>query len=195
MIITDRNIEVYLQNGDIVIDGGDPLVGPTSVDLTLADEFAIYRPDDVRYNSDCGCMEEVDDVQVIDTMASESLMEFTVNDYFDIQPHEFVLARTREHIELPSWITGRVEGRSSYGRLGLFVHVTAGYIDPGFKGTITLEMFNANHRPIRLYVGQRICQIVLQKHDPVGKPYSGKYQNQKDVTPSRIADEISVRRT
>lgn len=190
MIQVDHKIQKLLSNGDVVIDGGEPLVGPSSIDLTLADEFSIYHPGDVQYSEDCGCMEHLDEVKVIDPRVEERMTEVVVNDYLDIQPLEFALARTREHVELPEWITARVEGRSSYGRMGLFVHITAGYIDPGFKGTITLELFNANNRPIRLYVGARICQLVLHKHDACEKPYCGKYQNQKDVTPTRISNEL-----
>jgi dCTP deaminase len=93
---------------------------------------------------------------------------------------------TRETIRLPENITAFVEGRSSIGRIGLFIQ-NAGWVDPGFAGTITLELYNANRLPIRLNSGRRICQIVFALVDePAGVPYRGKYQNQRDAVGSRV---------
>jgi len=96
------------------------------------------------------------------------------------------LAVTRETIRLPDNITAFVEGRSSIGRIGLFIQ-NAGWVDPGFMGTITLELYNANRLPIRLTSGRRICQIVFAFMDgPADSPYRGKYQNQRDAVGSRV---------
>ena len=109
-----------------------------------------------------------------------------MDDFVEIGPKEFLLATTVEYIKLPSHITAFVEGRSSLGRLGLFIE-NAGWVDAGFEGQITLELYNANSVPIRLYVGMRICQLVFAKLDRIpDKVYSGKYKGQRGVTPSRI---------
>jgi dCTP deaminase len=97
------------------------------------------------------------------------------------------LATTCEYIRLPADVTAFVEGRSSIGRIGLFIQ-NAGWVDPGFEGNITLELFNANRLPIRLVAGRRICQLVFARMDQAAQnPYSGKYQGQRQTTGSRIA--------
>jgi len=101
-----------------------------------------------------------------------------------IPPHHFVLGTTLEYIRLPNYIAGSVEGRSSIGRRGLFVQ-NAGWVDPGFEGNITLELYNANESTIKLCSGRRICQLVLDFTDkPVKNPYHGKYQRQKGTVGS-----------
>ena len=107
-------------------------------------------------------------------------------DEITIPPQSFLLATTREYIEVPSHITAFVEGRSSIGRMGLFIQ-NAGWVDPGFKGQITLELYNANSLPILLKAGRRICQLVFCKIDqPVLSSYKGKYQGQRKATGSLI---------
>ncbi len=121
------------------------------------------------------------------------------NDYEDIraknmiiEPHSFLLATTMEYIELPHNITSFVEGRSSVGRIGLFIQ-NAGWIDPGFKGHITLELYNATALPIQLTAGRRICQLVFCKMDQSSQtPYKGKYQGQMKTTGSKISEDIEV---
>jgi dCTP deaminase len=103
-----------------------------------------------------------------------------------IYPNEFVLASTVESVNLPAHIGARVEGKSSLGRQGLFIHVTAGWIDPGFRGQITLELFNASSDRILLRPGQKICQMAFFFLDrPAENPYTGKYQDQLGVTEAR----------
>ena len=103
-----------------------------------------------------------------------------------IPPHSFLLATTMEYMELPDNLTAFVEGRSSVGRMGLFIQ-NAGWVDPGFKGEITLELYNANSLPIRLEAGRRICQLVLCSMDKAAlSPYNGKYQGQKRSTGSKV---------
>ena len=97
-----------------------------------------------------------------------------------------MLASTMEYIKLPADVTAFVEGRSSIGRIGLFVE-NAGWVDPGFEGELTLELFNANRQPIRLQAGRRICQLVFSRMDqPTSAPYRGKYQGQRKPVGSRI---------
>ena len=96
-----------------------------------------------------------------------------------------MLATTEEVIRLPDYLTAFVEGRSSIGRLGLFIQ-NAGWGDPGFEGAITLELFNANAAAMRIVAGRRICQLVIARADgPVARPYAGKYQGQRETTGSR----------
>jgi dCTP deaminase len=102
-----------------------------------------------------------------------------------IPPKSFVLGTTIEYIRLPANMTAFVEGRSSIGRLGLFIQ-NAGWVDPGFEGHITLELYNANCVPIELKAGRRLCQLVLASLDQKGVPYKGKYNGQKNATQSRI---------
>lgn len=109
-----------------------------------------------------------------------------------LPPHSFLLACTKECIHVPSHITAFVEGRSSIGRIGLFIQ-NAGWVDPGFKGQITLELYNANSLPIRLKSGRRICQLVFCKLDqPVLSSYQGKYQGQRHTTGSRIHEDAKT---
>ena len=104
-----------------------------------------------------------------------------------IPPHSFLLASTRERIRLPDDVTAFVEGRSSIGRIGLFIQ-NAGWVDPGFEGNLTLELYNANRLPIRLQTGRRICQLVFARMDCAAQaPYRGKYQGQSRATGSLIS--------
>lgn len=113
--------------------------------------------------------------------------------YIFISPHSFVLATTRERLALPDDLTAFVEGRSSIGRMGLFVQ-NAGWIDPGFRGQITLELFNASDNTIQLEVGRRIAQLVFVKMcNPCEAPYQGKYQFQENATGSKINEDEEVK--
>lgn len=108
-------------------------------------------------------------------------------------PGQFVLATTMEYITLPNNLTAFVEGRSSLGRMGLFIQ-NAGWVDPGFKGEITLELFNANRCAIELKTGRRVGQLVFAQMDDVAlHPYNGKYQGQKGVTGSRVFADKEVK--
>lgn len=103
-----------------------------------------------------------------------------------LQPGEFILGSTVEYVNIPHDLVARVEGRSSVGRLGVMVHVTAGYIDPGFKGNITLELFNCSDKPFQLSYGDCLCQIVFETlSSPCKQPYDGKYYGDKGVVCSR----------
>ena len=171
MILTDRGIRERFAKGDLVIEPiDDKQVGPASVDLRLGRMFLTPKP--TR--------------EGIFTMSEQADYEAVEDDYFIVPTRGFVLATTHERIALPNDLTAFVEGRSSVGRLGLFIQ-NAGWVDPGFKGAITLELFNANAAPMRIEAGRRICQLVIARADgPVDKPYAGKYQGQQFTTGSRI---------
>lgn len=150
-------------------------IGPASVDLRLGNTFLTPK----ATNGICSLSEapEYDEVTA---------------DEFVVPTRGFVLATTVEVIRLPSNLTAFVEGRSSIGRLGLFIQ-NAGWVDPGFEGAITLELYNANAAPMRIEAGRRICQLVLAQADQaVEKPYCGKYQGQRVTTGSRIHLDAEV---
>jgi dCTP deaminase len=171
MTLSDGTIKEYLDSGKIVIDPIESnQIQPASVDLTLDSNFLI-----------------VDDLSgELISMKDEIRYRKIESDSIVIPPKSFILATTRERIKLPNDLVAFVEGRSSVGRMGLFIQ-NAGWVDPGFEGQITLELFNANQVPIRVDAGRRICQLVFSKLDkPVDKPYSGKYKGQKGTTGSRV---------
>ena len=159
--LVDSSINVLEENNQ---------VQPASVDLTLGNEFAL-----IESSTTPRSIFEEDDIR-----------KFTVRDSFIIYPHKFMLATTRETVSLSPEYTAFIEGRSSIGRKGLFIH-NAGFIDPGFKGQITLELYNASERPLKIHVGMRICQMIVCKVLGTCSAYDGKYVNQKGVTPSRLS--------
>lgn len=162
MILSDKGIKQKIELGKLVIDPfAASQVQPASIDLRLGDHFLIldkYRTSHISLNEPATYMK----------MKEKSIT---------IPPQTFLLATTVESIQLANNITAFVEGRSSIGRLGLFVQ-NAGWIDPGFCGTITLELFNANCVPITLEAGRRICQLVIAELDQDASPYKGKYSGQ-----------------
>jgi dCTP deaminase len=171
MILSDRSIKRLIQEGRLSIE---PLkeenIQASSIDLTLGEDVIFYK------------------VDFIDVRAEELPVErrSIPQEGIVIEPKSFLLATTLEYIRLPEDITAFVEGRSSLGRLGLFIE-NAGWVDAGFEGQITLELYNANSVPIKLYKGMRICQIVLARLDQLAeRPYRGKYFGQKGATPSKI---------
>ncbi|RMA97808.1 dCTP deaminase [Hydrogenothermus marinus] len=176
MILNDKTIKEYLNTGRLLIEPiEDYQIQPSSVDLRLGYEFLIY--------SDSIKILDVKDKTYTDKMEN---IKVSKEKGFIIQPKQFVLATTLEYVKLSDDITAFVEGRSSLGRLGLFIE-NAGWVDAGFEGNITLEFYNANSRPIRIYPEMRICQLVFaQMKQPAEKPYQGKYQGQKGTTVSRI---------
>ena len=175
MVLSDRTIRQELASGRLVIDPFDEaLLQSSSVDLRVAPEFRVFHNNrrpviDVR--------EPADDLTEVVTVAE--------GDPFMLHPGEFVLGSTAERVALPDDLVARLEGKSSLGRLGLLIHSTAGYIDPGFDGTITLELSNVARLPISIYPGMPIGQIsFLQMTTPVERPYQGKYQGQQGPTAS-----------
>lgn len=160
-----------LKKGELLIEPlQDGQIQPASVDIRLGDTFAVVE----------------DSADGMITMQDEIKYKTIKADKYLLLPGQFVLATTMEYISLPDDLTAFVEGRSSLGRMGLFIQ-NAGWVDPGFKGEITLELFNANRCAIELQAGRRVGQLVLAKMDcPANEPYNGKYQGQKGATGSRI---------
>jgi dCTP deaminase len=168
-ILSDKDIKKLLDERHISIeplDNKEKQIQPSSVDLRIGDEFKVFR--------------------VIRTF------KVPEGEAFIIHPNEFALATTQETVKLPDDIVARVEGRSSMGRLGVTMHVTAGYIDPGFEGKITLEISNIGAMPVALYPGQRVCQVVFEtmtspSEIPYGHPSRhSKYMGQEKPESSRI---------
>jgi dCTP deaminase len=184
MVLSDRSIREQLLAGRIRIEPLDPDdIQPSSVDLHLASRFQVFRNSRYPY---------------IDPMHEQAgLMEMvsaTVEEPFVLHPGEFVLGATVERIFLPNDIVARLEGKSSLGRLGLLIHSTAGYVDPGWEGTLTLELSNVANLPIVLTPGMPIGQISFTTMTtvvdrPYGTPGLGsRYQGQTDPTPSKGHD-------
>lgn len=171
MIVSDRTLQQMLEKGELVIDPlGPESIQPASVDCRLGSHFLVL---------------EDRDIPVLE-MSSEIPYREHRGESIVLPPQSFLLATTMEYIRLPSHLTAFVEGRSSIGRMGLFIQ-NAGWVDPGFEGQITLELFNANSLPIRLEAGRRICQLVFCRMDQSAlNPYQGKYQGQKNTTGSRV---------
>jgi len=169
MILSDGDIKKLFDEYRINISpepNWEVQLGPSSVDFRLGHDFRVFNHSSKPY---------------IDPKKEDTFKDLTKTitlkdgDYFVLQPSEFVLGITQEEITLPDDIAARVEGRSSWGRLGIIIHSTAGYIDPGFQGKPTLEISNIGMMPILLYPGIRICQIAFEKlTSPAQVPYSKK---------------------
>ena len=206
MILSDLSIREALEHKKIVIDPEpeDIQIQPASIDLRLGGEWSYYAPTRLSpwFNAEGLITKEhgyhtsnLGEILVGPEEDVPTHMRHKTGEEFILASHGFVLGSTIERIEMPADIVGRVEGRSSLGRLGLMVHITAGYIDPGFKGRITLEFFNASSRPIILRKGKRICQISFETmtcaaRKPYGKKKGSKYQNQEGAVPSRIHKDV-----
>ncbi|MFO0780519.1 MAG: dCTP deaminase [Candidatus Gracilibacteria bacterium] len=190
MILSDRDIKARMLKGDIVVESPDNdhlvNVGASSMDLRLGKYFKIY--DHTKY-------------PVLDPLQPETFKDVArlieVDDErvpFIVQPGEFVLGVTLEKIKISDDIVARVEGRSSLGRLGIIIHSTAGFVDAGFEGTITLEITNINRMPVALYPGMRVCQLAFEEMSSTAEvPYhakgSSKYQGQIYPEESKIATD------
>lgn len=171
MILSDKTIKMRLQNKDLEIEPLEEVqLQPASVDIRLGNTFTV-----------------VEDVSSSVIQLSGEMRYKTIHsDKYLLMPGQFVLATTMEYFKLPNNMTAFVEGRSSIGRLGLFIQ-NAGWVDPGFEGEITLELFNANRCAIELQAGRRVGQLVFAQLDQnADNPYHGKYQGQKGATGSRI---------
>ena len=181
MILSDRTIREALAAGRIVIDPlDDSCIQPSSVDLRLDRLFRVFLNH---------TMPVIDVKQNLEELTR--LVEIDDGDAFILHPGEFVLGSTAETITLPDDLVARIEGKSSLGRLGLLIHSTAGFIDAGFSGHITLELSNVANLPITLYPGMKIGQVsFLLMTTPADVPYGSakvgsKYQGQRGPTPSR----------
>ena len=181
MILSDRSIREALAAGRIAIDPlGEGSIQPSSVDLRLDCGFRVFR------NHTLGHIDLKRDLSDLTT-----LVETHEDDPFILHPGEFVLGSTLERVALPDDLVARLEGKSSLGRLGLLIHSTAGFVDAGFEGQLTLELSNVANLPITLYPGMRIGQISFQlMTTPADEPYGSgtlgsKYQSQRGPVPSR----------
>jgi dCTP deaminase len=186
VILSDRSIREAIQSGRIGLDPYEPSnVQPSSVDIRLDRYFRVFRNHTQR---------------VIDVKENQEdlteLVEMTGDDPFILHPGEFVLGSTAERVTVGVDLVARIEGKSSLGRLGLLIHSTAGFIDPGFDGHITLELANVANLPITLYPGMRVGQVsFLQMTTPADHPYGSsaigsKYQGQRGPTPSRYFENF-----
>lgn len=187
-VLSDREIRDLVDEGVIQCEEDlnvDLQLGSSSFDLRLGREFKVL---DTRK------------LDLIDTRDMEDYSEYASEEIHGsdegviVHPGEFILGSTLETVDLPDDLVARVEGRSSYGRLGIIVHATAGFIDPGFKGDITLEIQNLGNVPVKLYPGDRICQIVFEglkssSERPYDEKTDSKYMEQEGVTASRLGEE------
>lgn len=180
-VLSDGTITRLIEDGRIKIDPWDPsMVQPASLDLRLGDSFRVFHN------------HKVTAIDLRDPPANlTEQIKIADDEAFVIHPGEFCLGRTLEYVELPDDIVARIEGKSSIGRLGLIVHATAGFCDPGWRGTLTLELNNLTRVPIRLYAGLPIAQLSFMTLDaPAERPYGheqlgSKYQGQVEATESR----------
>jgi dCTP deaminase len=180
-VLSDTTIRELIESGRIVIEPFDvSMVQPASVDIRLGSSFRVFHNHRIQ-SIDLGNPPR----DLTEHVEVEEGGEFVIH------PGEFVLGRTHEWVEIPDDIVCRIEGKSSIGRLGLVVHATAGFVDPGFKGTLTLEIANFNSVPIVLRPGLFICQLSFMALDrPAERPYGhpdlgSHYHGQIDATESR----------
>ena len=180
MLLSDKTIKELIDKGEIVIEPFNPdFLSPSSIDMRLGNRFILFKR----------TVEEIIDVRK--PISRNLYEEIETNEGIVIKPYQFLLAHTLEYLKLPSFVSARLEGRSSLARLGLIIHSTGGFIDAGFEGQITLEITNINSVPIKIYPRMRIAQIAFEKLDqPAEKPYNvkkgSKYVKQKGATLSKI---------
>lgn len=190
-ILSDRELEELVKEKNAVYTEEEPgmnldlQLGPSSLDLRLGYEFGVLN---------------TRKIEMINTRNMEKYGDYiekeqhTPEDGVVVHPGEFILGSTLETVNVPSNLVARVEGRSSYGRLGIIVHATAGYIDPGFEGNITLEIQNLGNAPVKLYPEDRVCQVVFETmtseaENPYGEKTDSKYMGQTGATGSRLKEE------
>ena len=180
-VLSDGTIRRLVADGRIRVDPWDPaMVQPASVDLRLGRSFRVF------HNFRVPAIDLADPPRNL-----TEHVELDDGESFVIHPGEFVLGRTDEWVELPDDVVARIEGKSSLGRLGLIVHATAGFVDPGWKGTLTLEITNLTRVPIILWPGKPIAQLSFMTLDrPAERPYGhpdlgSHYHGQVDATESR----------
>ena len=182
MVLSDRTIRKEIEDGRIAIDPFDAtMVQPSSIDVRVDRRFRVFH--NARYPY-------IDVRQPMEDLTE--LVEVGPDERFILHPGEFVLGQTLERVTLPDDLVARLEGKSSLGRLGLLIHSTAGFVDAGFSGNLTLELSNVANLPITIYHGMPIGQLSFMRLDgPVEHPYgsrdtSNKYQGQTEPTPSRF---------
>ncbi len=187
-MLSDVDIKRYLESGKIRISPSLPpeQFGSCSVDFRLGPEFSVFEHSRHAY------------IDLREKTSIQELMRTVMvqpGEAFVLQPHEFVLAITEETLELDDDVLGRLEGRSSLGRIGIIVHGTAGLFDPGWRGKATLELSNLGRMPVALYPGMRICSFTFEQvSSPVSVPYykkpGNKYAGQTQPLASKLAGEV-----
>lgn len=179
MILSDKTLRKMLEEKTLVAEPLEPdQIQPASIDIRLGNTFSIVE----------------DTSTGIINLSDEIKYKTITSDSYILLPNQFVLATTMEYFELPDDLTAFVEGRSSLGRMGLFIQ-NAGWVDPGFKGEITLELYNANRCAIELRAGRRVGQLVFAKMDCAAlNPYRGKYQGQRGATGSRLFMDKEIKK-
>jgi len=187
VILSDRSIREQVEAGTIEIDPFDPeCVQPSSVDLHIDRYFRVFR------NHTMGHIDVKKNLEDL-----TELVEIKEEDVFILHPGEFVLGSTLERVKLPNNLVARLEGKSSLGRLGLLIHSTAGFVDAGWNGQLTLELSNVATLPITLYPQMKIGQIsFIQMTTPADNPYGSasigsKYQGQVGPRPSRYWENFN----
>ncbi len=180
MILSDRDIKRHMDEGRIVIDPlNEQDIQPASVDVRLGTNFRVFRDSTSAFIDPANLDEDI----------TESI-DVEMGGTFVLHPGQFALGTTLERIAIPDDILGRLEGKSTLGRLGLLIHSTAGYVDPGWDGELTLELSNVANLPILLHPGMRIGQMCFETmSSPVDRPYGSPnlgshYQGQVGATPS-----------
>jgi dCTP deaminase len=186
VILSDHDLRTELAAGRIIIEPFDEAcVQPSSIDIKVHNLFRVFR------NHTAGIIDVKKDMTDL-----TELVDIPLDGVFILHPGEFVLGSTLERVAVPNDLVARVEGKSSLGRLGLLIHSTAGFIDAGFDGHVTLELANVANLPITLYPGMKIGQISFMKMtSPAEKPYGSgakgsKYQGQRGPTPSRYFENF-----
>lgn len=186
MILSDGTIRKLIESGEIGVEPYDPsMIQPASIDVRLGKDFLTYRSGSHLATIDPARK----DGSTASVMSYEHVVCGDDHPEFIVFPNAFVLATTLETIRVPNNLLARLEGKSSLGRIGLQVHITAGYIDPGFIGEVTLELYNVTNRPIVLVPGMKIGQICFEQMDaPAERPYGSSglgshYQAQRGATP------------
>ena len=181
MLLSDRDLTAAIDSQSLILDPFDPaMIQPSSIDVRLDGLFRVFNNSKYTHIDPKLPQEEL-----------TTLVEVKGEEPFILHPGEFVLGSTLEHFTIPADLAGRLEGKSSLGRLGLVTHSTAGFIDPGFQGHITLELSNAANLPIALYPGMKVGQLALfAMTSPAESPYGAgalgsKYQGQRGPTPSK----------
>ncbi len=181
VLLSDRDILAEIDNQRVAIEPFDPgMIQPSSIDVRLDRWFRVFE--NHRYPHIDPSIEQADLTRLIEPEGDEP---------FILHPGEFVLGSSYEVVSLPDDIAGRLEGKSSLGRLGLLTHSTAGFIDPGFSGHVTLELSNVATLPIKLFPGMKIGQLCLfrlsspAEHPYGSEKYGSRYQGQRGPTPSR----------
>lgn len=189
MILSDRDIKRLLKEGKLKIqplENPDKQIQAAWIDLTLGNEFKIFKALSYPFI----------DIAKVPKDYMETVKVEDQSPFF-LQVREFALGSTREKISIPDDLAAYIDGRSSLGRLGVVVHITSGWVDPGFNGKLTLEITNVGKMPITLYPGMRIAKLVLFKlSSPAERPYykrkDAKYHRQKEILQSKIDEEFKA---